>query len=283
MHPRPPPPPNPPPPGPCPDGARHQGQERGRGAARGTGGTGWAMRVPKTVANPVPAPATGFRRLPWHGSWWQRSARAGETHAFPDSGRTWGGRLESEPPAPLQWQGPSPLPQSHADPRPAGGPKPPASARPAPGGRFSPAGSGADLCWCGWHGSSWQRLARAGETHAFPVPARSGTDRQTPNHQRRCQGRGHRPCHSATLTPGQLGAQSPRPAPAPPSAGASRPPGRALASVGAGGTGLGGTVARGRGNAVRFLFPPGAGRIDRLRTTSAVAMAGAIAPATAQR
>ena len=32
------------------------------------------------------------------------------------------------------WQGPSPLPQRHAEPGPAGGRKPPASARPAPGG-----------------------------------------------------------------------------------------------------------------------------------------------------
>jgi hypothetical protein len=39
-------------------------------------------------------------------------------------------------------QGPSPLPQRPADPRPAGGPKPPASARPAPGGRFPSAGGG---------------------------------------------------------------------------------------------------------------------------------------------
>jgi hypothetical protein len=76
-------------------------------------------------------------------------------------------------------------------------------------------------------------------------------------HLRRCHGRGHRPCHSATLILGPPGAQSPRPAPAPPPAGASRPPGRALAFVGAGCTGLGGSVARGRGNAMRFLFPPG--------------------------
>ncbi len=41
---------------------------------------------------------------------------------------------------PLPWQGPSPLPQRHTDPWPAGGPKPPASARPA--------GSGAGLSWC---------------------------------------------------------------------------------------------------------------------------------------
>jgi len=53
------------------------------------------------------------------------------------------------------------------------------------------------------------------------------------------------------------GAQSPRPAPAPPLAGASRPPGRALASVCPGPAGLQGTVARGRGKrGSRFLSPP---------------------------
>ena len=52
-------------PGPCPDGVRHQGQERGRGAARGTGASGWALRAPMNGANPGPPPATGFRRLPW--------------------------------------------------------------------------------------------------------------------------------------------------------------------------------------------------------------------------
>jgi hypothetical protein len=46
---------------------------------------------------------------------------------------------------PLQWQGPSPLPQCHAGIRTGRGPKPPASARPAPGGRFAPAGPGAGL------------------------------------------------------------------------------------------------------------------------------------------
>ncbi len=47
--------------------------------------------------------------------------------------------------SPLQWQGPSPLPQRCAGNWTSRGPKPPASARPAPGGRFSPAGSGAGL------------------------------------------------------------------------------------------------------------------------------------------
>ena len=60
------------------------------------------------------------------------------------------------------------------------------------------------------------------------------------------------------------------PWPAPPSAGASRPPGRALASLGAGGTGLCGGVPRGRGKRMRFLIPPkgaipfpGSGRFSR--------------------
>jgi hypothetical protein len=61
----------------------------------------------------------------------------------------------------------------------------------------------------------------------------------------------------AALASGPGGGQSPRPAPDP--AGASRPPGRALACVVPGSAGLQGTVPRGRGNAVRFLFPPGEG------------------------
>ena len=66
-------------------------------------------------------------------------------------------------------------------------------------------------------------------------------------------GRGHRPCHSATLILGAPGAQSPRPAPAPPPAGASRPPGRALACGVPGPAGLRGTVPHGRGK--RSAFP----------------------------
>jgi hypothetical protein len=122
--------------------------------------------------------------------------------------------------SPLQWQGPLPLPQRPADPWPAGGPKPPASARPALGGRFSPAGSGAGLWLCRLHRSWWQRRARAGKRMRFLFPPGSGAEDQTPNRPPRCHGRGHRPCHSATLTLGPPGAQSPRPAPAPPPAGA---------------------------------------------------------------
>jgi hypothetical protein len=111
-----------------------------------------------------------------------------------------GEQSECEPPAPLPWQGPSPLPQRPADPWPAGGPKPPASARPAPGGRFSPAGSGAGLCRCGWHGSWWQRSARAGKRSAFPVPAR--TDKSTFTPADPTPAGGPKPPASARPTPG---------------------------------------------------------------------------------
>jgi len=60
---------------------------------------------------------------------------------------------------------------------------------------------------------------------------------------------------------GQPGAQSPRPAPGPPPAGALPPPGRALASVGAGGTGLGGSVACGRGKRGAFPYPARGGGV----------------------
>ena len=96
-------------------------------------------------------------------------------------------------------------------------------------------------------------------------------------------GRGHRPCHSVPLPPGQPGAQSPRPAPAPPQAGASRPPGRALASCCAWTCRSTGHRPARAGKRMRFLFPPGEARKIRVRTASAVAMAGAIAHATAPR
>jgi hypothetical protein len=172
----------------------------------------------------------------------------GKRSAFPGPARSGGGI------ASLPWQGLSPLPQRPADLWPAGGPKPPASARPATGGRFSPAGSGAGLCYSRTCRSTENRRAGAAETQCVSC---SRPDRRRPF--RRCHGRGHRPCHSAALIPGQPGAQSPRPAPAPPSAGASRPPGRALASAIPGPAGLRGTVPHGRGKRMRFLFPPGLG------------------------
>jgi hypothetical protein len=68
------------------------------------------------------------------------------------------------------------------------------------------------------------------------------------------QGPSPLPQRQADPTP--AGRQSPRPAPAPPTADPSPPPGRVLACVARGPTGLRGTVLHGRGNAVRFLFPP---------------------------
>ena len=67
---------------------------------------------------------------------------------------------------------------------------------------------------------------------------------------------GPSPLPQRQADPTPAGSQSPRPAPAPPTADPSPPPGRALACVARGPTGLRGTVLHGRGNAVRFLFPP---------------------------
>jgi hypothetical protein len=96
--------------------------------------------------------------------------------------------------------------------------------------------------------------------------------------------RGHRPCHSARLIPGQPGAQSPRPAPDPPMAGASRPPGRALACrwCGRHGSWRQRSARAGETQCVSFSRPERRRKV-RVRTASAVAMAGAIAPATARR
>jgi hypothetical protein len=138
--------------------------------------------------------------------------------------------------SPLHWQGPSPLPQRHADPWPAGGPKPPASARPAPGGRWPLLFP--DLPVCG------EPSRAGGETRCV-----SGSRPHQRTHLRRCIGRGYRPCHSARLIPGQPGAQSPRPAPAPPPAGAGLPVCLDLPVCGE-------PSRTGGGNAVRFLFRP---------------------------
>ena len=154
------------------------------------------------------------------------------------------------------------------------GPKPPASARPAHGGRFSPAGSGAGLR-CSWTDRSTEhRRARAGETRvAFPVPAR--TDESTVTVP---MAGAIAPATAPRWHQDQPGAKAPgqrptcpRPAPDPPPAGASRPPGRALASAGPGPAGPQGTVPRGRGKrGSRFLVPPGgaipfpgSGRVSR--------------------
>ena len=59
-----------------------------------------------------------------------------------------------------------------------------------------------------------------GNRSALRGPARSGAEEHSPNHQPRCIGRGHRPCHSATLILGQPGAKAPGQRPPRPKAGA---------------------------------------------------------------
>ena len=91
-----------------------------------------------------------------------------------------------------------------------------------------------------------------GETRvAVPDPARRGESTLT------FQWQGPSPLPQRHTDPWPAGGHSPRPAPDPPLAGASLPPGRALACVVPEPAGQRGTVVRGRGNAVRFLFPPG--------------------------
>jgi len=78
------------------------------------------------------------------------------------------------------------------------GPKPPASARPAHGGRFAPAGPGAGLPVC----EEPSRMGRGNEGRvSFSRP-------EERKHPHRFNGRGYRPCHSATLP---LASRGPKP------------------------------------------------------------------------
>jgi hypothetical protein len=141
---------------------------------------------------------------------------------------------------------------------PPGAQSPRPAPAPPPAGASRPPGRALAFVAPGPAGLRGTVMHGRGNAVRFRVPPGLGAELH------RCHGRGHRPCHSATLIPGPPGAQSPRPAPAPPSAGASRPPGRALASVGAGGTGLGGSVPRGRGKRGAFPGPArtGGGRSE---------------------
>jgi hypothetical protein len=181
---------------------------------------------------------------------------------------------EVKAPSPLQWQGPSPLPQRHAGIRTSRGPKPPASARPAPGGRFAPAGSGACLCFSRTCWSTGQCPARAGGNAGRVSCSRPERRR----HPHRFNGRGHRPCHSATLILDQPGATGPGQRPPRPWR-LLRPRRAGLwPFVVPGPTGLQGTVVRGRGK--RAAIPDPAYTDESTVTAS---MAGAIAPAAAPR
>jgi hypothetical protein len=91
-----------------------------------------------------------------------------------------------------------------------------------------------------------------GKRDAFLVPARTGEGTFNAS-----MAGAIAPATAPRRDQDRPGAQSPRPAPAPPPAGASpRRVGRWPAVV-PGPAGLQGTAARGRGNAMRFLIPPG--------------------------
>ena len=103
---------------------------------------------------------------------------------------------------------------------------------------------------------SGSRCGRTPKRTAFPGPAR--TDEGTAPVS---MAGAIAPATAPRRDQDQPGAQSPRPAPAPPTAGASPPPGRALASVPPGPAGLQGAVPRGRGNGgSRLRVPPGGAR-----------------------
>ena len=123
----------------------------------------------------------------------------------------------------------------------------------------APQGQDSDLCQpCpAGAGPPWRGLLRSWLQR---VPAAGGAKALSPLHWQ-----GPSPLPQRHADPWPAGGQSPRPAPVPPMAGASHPPGRALAFCIAGGTGLGRTAPRGRGKRGAFpdparpktLFPPG--------------------------
>ena len=97
-------------------------------------------------------------------------------------------------------------------------------------------------------------------------------------------GRGHRPCHSVPLIPGQPGAQSPRPAPDPAPCGRFPPAGSGagLCRCGLYGSWWQRRARAGETQCVSWSRPDW-GRRNIVRTTGPAAMAGVIAAATALR
>jgi len=128
------------------------------------------------------------------------------------------------------------------------GPKPPASARPATGGRFAPAGPGAGLSWC-LNLPVYRASSREGGGNAvrFLFP---------PGGVFQCNPGSPASLAAAIALATAQGCPKPAGGPKPPAS--ARPaPRRALACVGAGCTGLCGSVAQGWGKrGSRFLFPP---------------------------
>ena len=105
--------------------------------------------------------------------------------------------------SPLPWQGPSPLPQRQADPTPAGG-QSPGQRPPRPRRTLRPRRVG-------------RRPALRVDLPVYGAPSCTGGETRCVScsrphrreHFHRFNGRGHRPCHSATLTPRLPGAKAP--------------------------------------------------------------------------
>ncbi len=235
-------------------------------------------RGPKPPASARPAPGGRFSPAGSGAglcvSWTDRSTGHRPARAGKRGSRFLFPRAPTTALTPLQWQGPSPLPQRCAGIRTGRGPKPPASARPATGGRFAPAGSGAGLCVSRTDRSTGHCRAGAGETRCVSWSRPDGRQ-----HLHRFNGRGHRPCHSTTLASGPAGGPKP-PASARPATGGRFPPAGSGAGLCPSRTcrSTGGRPAR--AGETRVAFPDPARKGDNTFTAS---MAGAIVPATAPR
>jgi len=165
-------------------------------------------------------------------------------------------------PSPLQWQGPSPLPQRQAGIRTGWGPKAPGQ-RPPRHRRAPLAHRVGRWPLCRLDLPVYEAPFRAGgETRCVSCSRPDGRSCVLRDARSLWQGPSPLPqcCAGIRTGRGPKPPASPRPAPtasARPPAGASRPPGRALASVPPGPAGLQGTVPRGRGKrGSRFPVPP---------------------------
>ena len=142
---------------------------------------------------------------------------------------------------------------------------PSASARPAIGGRIAPSGACVGLSFRGWHRSCVRRPAWGGGRGAFSGPARPGGGRKIlpASPSSALNGKGHRLCHNAKVTPNGPGAKAPGQRTPRQRRALSHPPGHALASCFAGGTGPAWGVPRGRGKRGAFPGPARPGGVMR--------------------
>ena len=188
----------------------------------------------------------------------ERAGR-GKRGAFPWPARRNGGRSDSWQPTPPPWQRPSPLPLRHGDIQRAGGQSPRPAHDPPSAGASPPPGPALASRFAGCDGPRAGVPYGRGIAVRFLVPPGDWAEGQTLGGPPRPNGKGHRLCHSATVTPNGPGAKAPGQRTPRQWRALSHPPGPALASRFAGGTGPRAGVPHGRGNAVRFLVPPGTG------------------------